>query len=306
MFSLLRKFGNLTDKFGRLRALSISIAAFVGLILSGCGQSGVNIDNAPYVPKIVVEGYLYCGESVGGIKLMRNFPIGVPVDTSTLYLTPSADDVQVTINGISLSFDPTTLTYFSKQINVGYGQTYTLDVSADVDGSKLHTTSTTTTPLEGFRIINKNMGSFTYNSALMSLTFLPSPGTDFYAFSIVPDTATTANFIYNNVFRNKLDSADVAKNLNDYEFNGAIEEGINSNAGTAFALPIRSDETWFYGKYTVVGYAGDSNFKDYVLTAPSVQEPDGNFHEPILIFKGDGIGVFASAIADTATFTITR
>ena len=306
MFSLLRKFGNRNDEFGGLRALSISIAVLVGLLLSGCGQSGVNINNAPYVPKIVVEGYLYCGETVGNIRLMRNFPIGSPVDTSTFYLTPSANDVQATINGTSLSFDPTTQTYFSQQINVGYGQTYTLDVYADVDGSKLHTTSTTTTPLRGFRIINRDMGSFTYNSALMSLTFLPSPGTGFYAFSIVPDTATTANFIYDNVFRSKLDSAKVAKNLNDYKFNGAIEDGINSYAGTAFALPIRSDETWFYGKYTVVGYAGDTNFMDYVLTAPSVQEPDGNFHEPILIFKGDGIGVFASAIADTATFTITR
>lgn len=83
-------------------------------------------------------------------------------------------------------------------------------------------------------------------------------------------------------------------------------DGINSYSSGPFVLHIRSNETWFYGKYTVVAYAGDTNFKDYVMTAPSVQEADGNFHEPILIFKGNGIGVFASAIADTATFTVTR
>ena len=306
MSSLISQSDNRNKRLRCMGAAYMAVIALAGIIFSGCGQSGVNIDNAPYVPKIVVEGYLYCGETVGNIRLMKNFPIGSPVDTSTLYLTPSGNNVQATINGTSLSFDPATQTYFSKQINVGYGQTYTLDVYAEVDGAKLHTTSTTTTPPKGFRIINRNMGSFGYNSPLMSLTFLPSPGTGFYAFSIVPDTATTANFIYNNVFRNNLDSAKVAKNLNNFKFNGAIESGINSYSATAFALPIRSDETWFYGKYTVVGYAGDSNFKDYVLTAPSVQEPDGNFHEPVLIFKGDGIGVFASAIADTATFTITR
>ncbi len=275
-------------------------------MLAGCGKSGVNLNNAPFVPKIVVEGYLYCGETVSHIRLMRNYPIGAKVDTSSLYLTPTANDVQVSINGIPLLFDPSTQSYFSRQISVGYGKTYTLSVQASVDGSELSTTSTTTTPERGFKLTNPNIGTFPYDSPFITLGFLPSPGTSFYAFSIVPDSASTGNFIYNNLFRQNLDSADVAKRLNDFKFQGVVEQGLDSHYSGTFALHVRSSETWFYGRYTIVAYAGDSNFKDYVLTAPSVQEADGNFHEPILIFKGDGIGVFASAIADTATFTVTK
>lgn len=284
----------------------ILLAVVLGLILAGCGKSGVDVNNAPYVPKIVVEGYLYCGESVSHIRLMRNFPIGAKVDTSALYLTPSGNDVQASINGVPLSFDPSTQTYFNRQLSVGYGQTYSLDVHANVDGSQLATTSTTTTPQKGFKITNRSIGSFPYDSPFITIGFLPSPGTSFYAFSIVPDSANTGNFIYDNLYRQNLDSADVAKRLNDLKFQGLVEQGIDPTYTGLLTLHIRSSETWFYGKYTVVGYAGDSNFKDYVLTAPSVQEADGNFHEPVQIFTGDGIGVFASAVADTATFTITK
>lgn len=288
------------------RAVLLALAVLPGLVLAGCGKSGVDLNNAPYVPKIVVEGYLYCGQSVSHIKLMRNFPIGAQIDTGGIYLTPSANNVQATINGTPLSFDPATQTYFNHNINVGYDQTYTLEVYANLDGSRLHTTSTTTTPEKGFRIMNRGIGSFPYNSPFITLGFVPSPGTSFYAFSIVPDSAGTGNFIYNNLFRQNIDSADVAKNLNNLKFQGTLEDGLDSHYAGIFSLHIRSSQTWFYGKYTVIGYAGDSNFKDYVLTAPSVQEADGNFHEPILIFRGDGIGVFASAIADTATFTILK
>jgi hypothetical protein len=37
-----------------------------------------------------------------------------------------------------------------------------------------------------------------------------------------------------------------------------------------------------------------------------VKEFDGNFHEPVQIFTGDGIGVFASAVRDTVVFNIVR
>lgn len=276
------------------------------MILAGCGKSGVNLDNAPYVPKIVVDGYLYCGQAVGNIRLMRNFPIGSAVDTSQLDLTPSGNGVAVTINGTPLSFDPATQTYYNNQITVGYGETYTLEVHAEVDGSELYTTSTTTTPKRGFEILDRNIGSFPYNSQFMAVEFLPSPGTGFYAFSIVPDSAGTGNFIYDNAYRSNIDSADVAKNLNEYKFRDELAQDLNSYSGTAYVLPIRSSDTWFYGSYTIVAYAGDANFSDFALTAPTVQQADGNFHEPVRIFQGDGIGVFASAIADTATFSIVK
>ncbi len=293
-------------KSDRRKFLWLPFAALLALILAGCGKSGVNVDNAPYIPKIVVEGYLYCGQTVGSIRLMRNFPIGAQVDTNELTLTPSGNDVKVSINGTGLSFDPRTQTYYTNRITVGYGQTYTLDVSASVAGVQLHTASTTTTPQKGFTVLNKDMGGFPYDSPSIAVSFLTSPGTGFYAFSIVPDSAGTGNFIYDNVYRNKLDSSEVAKDLNDLKFRDEIDHNIDSYSGMQYLLPISSSNTWFYGKYTVVGYAGDTNFEDYVLTAPNVQQLDGNFHEPVLIFQGDGIGVFASAIVDTATFTIMK
>ncbi len=33
-----------------------------------------------------MEGYLYCGETVSNIRLMRNFPIGAQVDANELNL----------------------------------------------------------------------------------------------------------------------------------------------------------------------------------------------------------------------------
>lgn len=283
-----------------------SCLILLAAILSGCGKGAVNVDNAPYVPKIVVEGYLYCGQTVSDIRLTRNFPIGAQVDSSQIVLTPTGNNVKATVNGITLSFNPATQTYYTNRITVGYGRTYTLDVSADVAGSALHTASTTTTPQKGFELLQRDMGSFPYDSPSLGLRFVTSPGTGFYAFSIVPDTAGTANFIYDNVYRNKIDSSEVAKDLNDFKFRDEIDHNIDSYSGTPYSLPISSSNTWFYGRYTVVAYAGDENFADYVLTAPNVQQLDGNFHEPVLIFQGDGIGVFASAIVDTATFTISK
>ncbi len=279
---------------------------FLLALVAGCGNPGINLNNAPYDPKIAVEGYLYPSHTVSDIKLMRNFPLGDSLDPSTLYLTPSGNAVIATINGSALSFDPQTQTYYDNQMTADYNKSYTLEVFATIDGSKLHTTSTTTTPQKGFTVLESNLGDFHYNSDSITVDYVPSPGTGFYAFSIIPDTASTKNFIYNNSLRNTLDSSQVADNLNDYGFRYGVVDNINSYANITYSFDIGSRNTWFYSSYTVVAYACDVDFKDYILTAPSVQEIDGNFHEPVETFQGDGIGVFGSAIADTVRFTITR
>ena len=278
----------------------------IAVIVSACGNPGVNINNAPYDPKIAVEGYLYCGKPVRDIKLMRNFPIGTQVDGSKINLTPSGNNVIATINGSTLSFDPQTQTYYNNQMTVEYGKSYTLDVSATVDGVQLHTTSTTTTPLPGFAVAEKALGTFRYNSDSIAIDFTPSPGTTNYIFSVAPDSVSTENFIYDNVYTSRLDSAIVAKNMNNYKYGGSILTDISSQTRSSFSYKIENYFTWFYTSYRVIVYAADKNFANYVLTAPSVQEFDGNFHEPVLIFRGDGIGVFASAIIDTVRFTITK
>jgi len=289
-----------------MKYLEIFFALLLMLILTECGNPGVSVNNVPYEPKITVEGYLYCGKPVGNIKLMRNYALGAPVDPSQLYLTPSSNKVTATINGVPLNFDPQTNTYYNSQINVDYNKTYTLEVYATIDGKNLHTTSTTTTPQKGFTVLNKNLGQFTYNAVPININFKTSPGTDYYVFSIVPDTASLNNFIYNNVFRSNLDSSKITTNFNEYKFRSGALPNIDSYSGNTYSFNIGLRDTWFYSTYTVIAYAGDANFKDYFITAPSVQEFDGNFHEPIQIFNGDGIGVFASAITDTVTFSIVR
>ena len=288
-----------------MKPVKLIIIFSILVLIAGCGKPGINLDNAPYNPKISVEAYLYPGHTVSNIRLMRNFPIGTALNISSVFLTPSGNDVKVTINGTPLLFDPRTLSYYSDQIKVEYGKQYTLEVYATIDGTPLHTTSITTTPQKGFSVRNKNLGNFFYGDSIR-IDYNPSPGTGFYAFSIVPDTAATTNFIYNNTLRKNIDTTDVSDRLNEYRFRYGTVDNINSNAGINFSYYITNRNTWFYSSYTVVAYACDENFKDFLLTSPNVQEVDGNFHEPIETFQGDGIGVFGSAIADTLRFTIIK
>lgn len=276
------------------------------VIFSACGKSGVDVSNAPYEPKIAVEGFLYCGETVKNIKLMRNVPIGEQVDGAKLCLTPSGNNVVVAINSTLLKFDPQTQTYYNNQIAVGYGESYTLEVSARIDGTQLHATSTTKTPQRGFTVLNRSLGRFQYGSDSIVVNLSPSPGTSFYAFSIVADMATAENFIYDNQYTPKFDSATVAENLNGFRFQYDAMSDINSYGNNIYPFMVRGYHTWFYGSYTMIVYAGDDNFRYYLFTSTSVQEPDGNFHEPIETFEGDGIGVFASAIRDTVKFSISK
>ncbi len=288
-----------------MKPVKLIIVFSILVLIAGCGKPGINLDNAPYNPKITVEAYLYPGKTVSDIRLMRNFPIGGALNISSIFLTPSGNDVKATINGTPLSFNPQTLSYYSNQITVDYGKQYTLEVFATIDGTPLHTTSTTTTPQKGFSVMNKNLGNFSYGDSIR-IDYTPSPGTGFYAFSIVPDTASTTNFIYKNSLRKNIDSTDVSDRLNEFRFRYGTVDNINSDAGINFSYYITNRNTWFYSSYTVVAYACDENFKDFLITSPNVQEVDGNFHEPIETFQGDGIGVFGSAIADTLRFMIVR
>jgi hypothetical protein len=287
-----------------MKVINLIIPVLISIIFMECGRPGVNINDTAYEPKIAVEGYLYCGETIKDFRLTRNFALGVPIDPNSLYLTPSSNNVTVTINGVPLNFDLQTNTYFNNQVTIDYNKTYTLAVFASIDGKDLHTTSTTTTPQKGFTILNNNLGQFTYDGLPITVSIKASPGTNFYAFSIVPDTASTSNFIYKNVLRSDIDSSDVVNNFNDYKFRDGILDNINSYAETVFTFTLQLQDTWFYSPYTIIAYAGDTNFKEYFMTAPSVEEFDGNFHAPVQIFNGDGIGVFASAIRDTLKFSI--
>ena len=71
-------------------------------------------------------------------------------------------------------------------------------------------------------------------------------------------------------------------------------------------LKIRWIGLPFYGNYRGIFYAADQNFKDFFLTHSTVQDIDGNFHEPVLHIQGDGAGVFGAAVVDTVYFEVVR
>lgn len=272
--------------------------------LSACGDPTVEVTDEQYEPKIVVEAYLYAGETVKDIKLSRNFRLGEQINLDGLRLTPSANNVVVTINDIPLEFDSQTKTYFNNSISIGYNTTYELKVSAIVEGQALAIKSVTTTPAQGFSVANNTLGTFKYRQQEVNIEYTPSPGTEFYAFSFLADSASLDNFIYDNPFEPGLSRKDVEDNFNAYYFQASYITNINSNIAGPYTYTLKVYDAWFFSSYTATIYAGDANFKAYVFTAKNVTEFDGNFHEPEILFQGPGCGVFASAIREKVTFTI--
>jgi hypothetical protein len=281
----------------------IYLIIIAAAMLISCGDPVVDISGVTYQPKIVVHGYVYPDEDIKKIRIMRNFPLDRAINPRELILTPGGNGVIAKINGVNLQYDPVTQTYYTHNIIAQNGTSYTLEVTAVIDGEQLQTSSITTVPLEGFSLLDTDLGTITYRDPV-SFRFTPSPGIDFYAFSFIPDTANVDNFIYDNPYFPNITRDDVIENLDDFRFQFDVVINANSTPGTVHIYDVHELDTWFYTSYKVIVYAGDNNFKDYVLTASNVQQPDGNFIEPRMYLTGDGIGIFGSAIRDTVTFNL--
>ena len=283
-----------------MRYIIIAIAA---VTLYSCGDPAIEIEEVQYEPKISVEGYLYPGETVNKIKLSRNFPLETTIDSVNLILTPANNSVAASINGVQLLFDETNGWYYNNNLLIENDKAYKLEVSAVIDGRQLFTESETTTPQNGFQLLEKDLGTIKYIQQRANIRFNPAPGTDFYAFSIRAENATLDNFIYNNPYFPNQERKDIEENFNDFLYQMNLVININS-IDNIFEYEIRELDTWFFTNYKVIVYGGDENFKDYLLTVNRVQQPDGNFIEPEFHFTGDGIGVFGSAVKDTVTFNL--
>ena len=279
----------------------ILIAATIFII--SCGDPEIDISGVAYQPKIVVQGYVYPGEEIKQFRLMRNFPLDSQINFAEFVLTPGGNGLIAKINGVTLQYEPFTQTYYTNNLTVQNDATYTLEVTAVIDGEQLQTSSTTTVPPAGFSLLDTDLGTITYSDPVV-FRFTPSPGIDFYAFSIVPDSASIENFIFDNPFLPNLEVEDVEEDLIDFQFQFDVVINANSAPGTIHTYEVHGLDTWFYSSYIVIVYAGDKNFKDYLLTASNVQQPDGNFIDPRMNLSGDGIGIFGSAIRDTVTFNL--
>jgi len=277
------------------------VLLLIPILYWGCGDPKVDLTEVAYEPKVVIEAYLYAGEPVKDIRIMRNFPLNQSVDSLSLFVRGAS----VRINGAVLDFDTVSRTYFSNTLVIQKGVSYSLEVEASIAGNMLSATSTTVVPADGFTLITKNFGDVLYDTEI-PVTFVPSSSNNFYAFSIKPAVATLDYFIYDNHYMPNIKSDEMLKEFNRFKFNMSWLQDATTDKTIKVTQLIKGFDTWFYGAYTTIMYVGDINFKDYILTGKNVQETDGNFHEPKTHILGDGIGVFASAIRDTVRFTIVK
>ncbi len=286
------------------------------LVLASCGGGSIVINDPGFQPKIVIQGTLFPQQPVNNIRIMRNFPIGSSINADAIILTNAiAKIVDASGRSFGLTYNSETAFYEFRgsDLKIDHGESYTLEVTATIDGKELSARSTTTVPLPGFRILAEQsvLGPMPYrardeNGELIDLTvaFDRSPGTNFYAVSVTALDADVSTFIYENPF-GEFDENDVRKDFNDFKYAFNWIQDTPTEAGVS-SIEIFSFFTWFFGEYQAIVYAADRNFKDFLITHEEVQEIDGNFHEPALHIEGDGIGVFGSAIADMVRFTVLK
>jgi len=292
----------------------IQILAF-SFFFSSCGESIIDLGMETFEQKIVIEGFLYPGKKVDGIKLTRNFPLNTKPNPATLLI----QDAEVRLVDLQnnkefkLGFNLKKLSYeySGSGLSISYDNSYKLLVSTSIDGKIYFASSVTKTPKKGFSINHSKTisGIISYrerdkygNVKELPLVCNLSEGTTYYPISIVALEASDTTFIYENAFR-EVKRENVIKNLDNYKYQKRLLQNLNPE-GLTVTYDINWLSIWFYGNYRIIVYAGDENFRLFSLTNSNVQEFDGNFHEPKINIQGDGIGVFGSVIADTAYFKI--
>ena len=290
----------------------------VTTLLTHCGKGVVDIDgDATYEPKLVIEGYLFPNTKVDNIRISRNFPLNkeinvleFPVANAEVFLTDVEKDsvYPLEYNAGLISYQ-----YNGQDLHIENGKKYRLQVEAILDGKDLAASAVTSVPEKGF-VIDRDksrLAPMKYREKdadgevkTYTIAYKPSPGTDFYALSIVALNASQNTFVEENPFGLKKEDID-----------DQLLDQLKYEASWAQTSPERNDvaeieilwfDVWFYGRYRAILYAGDVNFKYYFTTHDAVQDIDGNLYEPRFNITGDGIGVFGSAIADTVYFEVLR
>jgi len=298
----------------KISILLLSIAYF------SCGEGTVEVTQNSYEPKITIEGFLIAGQKVEKIRISRNFPVDANLLNYDLVLENA--DVKIidesntnvyplTFHLSQTNFDSNWFDYLGNDLIIEPGNKYTLDVIANVDGKNLHAWSTTKVPANSFKITDVNYTQLKYrqkdasdNLIRFEVTFDRSPGTTFYVTTVKAFNATTDNFIYDNPFFDTKPS-DIADDLDDFNYSYFWTQDTPIGPGQT-KVQLFWTNFWFYSEYEVIFYSADNNYKEFLQTFNDVQEPDGNFHQPIFHIEGDGIGVFGSMIADTTYLQVTK
>ncbi|MEW6196137.1 MAG: DUF4249 family protein [Bacteroidota bacterium] len=289
----------------------------ISLTFYACGESSVEIGQNTYSPKIVIDGLLYPGNKVENIRITRNIPLNTQLEPEQVILFAADVKLQDMQNGniYQLTFNPTNVAfeYNGNDLEIGYDKSYKLSVAAYVDGNLLQASSITKTPNAGFRINDSEsyIDSIKYqekddngNDKQLFVKFAPSPGTNYYAISIVALDASLDNFIYDNSYF-EVKPKDLEKDFDRYKYQFRWLQNVNSSSNN-IEYQVEWLNVWFYSRYRMIIYAADDNYRLFAQTHRNVQEFDGNFHEPRMNIEGDGIGVFGSAITDTVYFKVIK
>jgi hypothetical protein len=300
---------------GTRNAILLSLFAMVFLL--SCGEPIVTVDEGQYQPKIVIDGYLFANQPVMGIKIRRNFALNTdigfdelndPDATVTLTDLQTEGSYQLIYLGGSVGY-----TYLGGDLTIECGKSYRLDVETTIDGRLLQASSTTTVPGPGFQIDQQASGpdSLIYlqgdaedDLQQFQIVFQRALGPGFYVFSIQALDACEDTFIDKNLFGVKLEDLEEG-DLEDLADDSIHREHLLCEPGTS-SVDLFWSSFYFYGDYRIVAYAGDRNFEEFYLTFDSIQSDDGNLYEPRFNIEGDGIGVFGSAMVDTAYVRVIR
>ena len=291
----------------------ISLFMLLGL-LSACGRGKVDVTNDSFEDRIVVQGLIFPGESVENILITRNVRLdenfgnlqNIILEDAEVSLTDEASGT-----AYPLSFNGFTYGYEGDGLEIVAEGTYTLAVKATVNGRVLEASTSTTVPPLGFRIEGQTHERLAYrlkdaNGEAINpkLTIRRSPNTTYYLTTIKPRRPSSDNFIYDNPFTNEKPK-DVDENIDDYNYAWDWIQNTPLDVGES-TIELFWFYFWFYDSYTIKVYATDQNYRNFMQTFSDVQEPDGNFHEPVFRFDGEGIGFFGSALVDSVTIDVVR
>lgn len=291
-------------------------SSLIFIFLISCGNSIVELEDT-FEPKLVIQAFIFPGSKVSQIQITRNFPLNRDPKPTNMIVK----DAIVTITDLSsnkefsLTFNSETLKYeyAGSDFIIDYDREYQLKVVGTNLGKTLSVIAKTKTPKKGFSIIKEKTikGNIFYrqkneNGEIknLPLVFKLSQGITFYPVSIVALDAKEENFIYDNAYR-EVKKDDVIKDLDNYKYRQRQIFNVNPH-GDFYEYEIPWTSIWFYGNYRMIVYAADENYRLFSLSYKNVQEFDGNFHEPKVTLQGDGIGVFASMIADTVYFNVMK
>jgi len=289
------------------------------LTLAGCGSSTIEINESQYEPKIVLNGLIYPGQAVRNIKVDRNFPLGQPIVKDQIALSQAQvrlTDIEAdTLYNLEFNSTSESYEYTNNDLQIEFGKSYRLDVSASVDGKSLQASSTTTVPEQGLEIdfLHSLLGDMYYRQKNTSgdlvepmILFDQSQQAWFYTLSTTALDTSLNSFITENPFGVEPEKVlEDGGSMEDFMYSSRWKRPDNENQEqTSFDLSWYS--FWFYGTYRLVLYAGDRNFYHYYATHKNVMGMDGNLHEPIFNIEDEGIGFFGSAIVDTAYINVLR